>query len=152
MNWFFFAMRSCFFVGSVGGGDTSDNLGDHTATQDLVLGTNGISDSGSSVGTSGQVLSSTGTGTEWVDKSNDVLDFLQSPDFIRGGLEASFNPSINLAVVSYPPLEGVAPFSGGTNSSSVGLYHRFISGREVWYFHSKWDYFLFFAFSLQSRI
>jgi len=58
--------------------NSGDNLGDHTATQDLVLGTNGISDSNSSTGTAGQVLSSTATGTDWVDLAS--TDLIQDVD------------------------------------------------------------------------
>ena len=52
-----------------GTGNTPDNLGDHTATQDLVLDTHGISDTNTELGTAGQVLSSTGTGIDWIDAS-----------------------------------------------------------------------------------
>ena len=44
-----------------------DNLGNHTVTQTLVLGSNGISDANTETGTAGQVLSSTGTGTDWIN-------------------------------------------------------------------------------------
>lgn len=53
--------------GTVTTGGGSDNLGNHTAIQDVVLGTHGISDVNSELGTPGQILSSTGTGTDWVD-------------------------------------------------------------------------------------
>ena len=55
--------------GATGTGNTPDNLGDHTATQDLVLDTHGISDTNTELGTAGQVLSSTGTGIDWIDAS-----------------------------------------------------------------------------------
>ena len=45
-----------------------DNLGDHVALQDIIMGTHGIQDGASTptTGATGQILSSTGTGTLWV--------------------------------------------------------------------------------------
>jgi len=48
-------------------GATGDDLGNHTASDDLILGSNAISDINTEVGTAGQVLSSTGNGVDWVD-------------------------------------------------------------------------------------
>jgi|TARA_B110000902_G_scaffold81653_1_gene96892 hypothetical protein len=60
--------------------DSADNLGNHTATQDVVLGLHAILDSASSAGTAGQVLSSTGTGIEWISSGATTLAGLTDID------------------------------------------------------------------------
>ena len=63
-----FLQNAVMSVSGIGSG-SADNLGNHTATQDLVLDTHGISDTNTELGTAGQVLSSTGTGIDWIDAS-----------------------------------------------------------------------------------
>jgi hypothetical protein len=53
-----------------------DDLGNHTASDNLILGSNAISDINTEVGTAGQVLSSTGSGVDWVDATSITPKFV----------------------------------------------------------------------------
>ena len=57
-------------------GATGDDLGNHTASDNLILGSNAISDINTEVGTAGQVLSSTGSGVDWVDATSITPKFV----------------------------------------------------------------------------
>ena len=51
------------------GSGAADNLGNHTASQNLTMGSFGISDVNSQLGGNTQILSSTGTGVDWIDNT-----------------------------------------------------------------------------------
>ena len=60
----------------------TDNLGDHTATQHLDLGAFSIVDNSGLIGTTGQILSRTTTGTLWIENTGGVLSAIGSPTSI----------------------------------------------------------------------
>jgi hypothetical protein len=70
-----------------------DNLGNHTATQDVVFGSNAISDENTETGTTGQVLSRTATGMDWITPA--AADGLTDADGdTRVEVEAAANENI----------------------------------------------------------
>ena len=95
----------------------ADNLGNHIATADLNLGNNGINNG--DLGTNGQVLSSTGTGTDWVSLGSVIPDATTS---VKGILQLTNDLSGTAAA---PVVSGLQGTSVSTTAPATGQILKF---------------------------
>jgi len=113
--------------GNVGIGTTAPSDLLHVAGDVRVEGA--FKDSSNSAGTSGNVLTSTGTGTSWTALSGlsvgnaDTLDSLDSTDFLRATANDTFEAGNTLTIAGTLDVDGNAYFPGGiwNTSGNVGI-------------------------------